>query len=78
MARGLYRGFDESWSPWDIYHRAIAYQRLGEIAEPQGRVADAITYYSRLVELWRDCDPALVPKRTEIQQRRNPLLARQG
>ncbi len=78
VAAGLYHGFDESWSPWDIYHRPIAYQRLGEIAEAQGRVADAITFYTRLVELWRDCDPALVPKRNEIRQRRDALLASQG
>ena len=78
VAKGLYQGFDESWSPWDMYHRPIAYQRLGEIAQAQGRVADAITYYSRLLELWRDCDAALVPKRNEIQRRRDALLASSG
>lgn len=78
VAEGLYHGFDESWSPWDIYHRPVAYKRLGEIAEARGRKAEAITYYSRLVELWRDCDTALVPKRDEIRQRRDALLASQG
>ena len=37
VAIGMYRGFDESWSPWDTYHRPIVYQRLGAIAEAQGR-----------------------------------------
>jgi tetratricopeptide (TPR) repeat protein len=62
----------------DIYHRPIAYQRLGEIAEAEGRVADAIEYYSRLVDLWRDCDPDLVARRNEIQRRRDSLLASRG
>ena len=78
VARGLYRGFDESWSPWDIYHRPIAYQRLGEIAEAEGRARDAITQYNRLLELWRDGDAALAPKRNEIQRRRDALLASKG
>ena len=61
-----------------MYHRPIAYQRLCEIAEAQGRVADAITYYSRLVDLWRDCDVAIVPRRNEIQQRLDALVASRG
>jgi tetratricopeptide (TPR) repeat protein len=73
VALGLYRGLDESWSPYDIYHRPIVYQRLGEIAEAEGRTADAIEFYSRLVDLWRDTDPALIPARTAIQQRREAL-----
>lgn len=78
VAKGLYQGFDESWSPWDMYHRPIAYQRLGEIAQAQGRVADALTDYSRLLELWRDCDASLVPQRNEIQRRRDGLRASRG
>jgi tetratricopeptide (TPR) repeat protein len=73
VARGLYQGFDESWSPWDMYHRPLALQRLGEIAAAQGRVPDAIRYYSRLVELWRDCDAALAPRRDAIARRRDAL-----
>ena len=78
VARGLYQGFDESWSPWDMYHRAIAYQRLGEIAEAQAHQAEAITYYARLVELWRDCDPELVAQRDEIARRRDRLMKATG
>jgi tetratricopeptide (TPR) repeat protein len=77
-AQALYRGFDESWSPWDMYHRAVAYQRLGEIAEAQGRGRDAIREYNRLLELWRDADPALVPQRDEIKRRRDALIASTG
>ena len=31
--------------------------------------ADSITYNTRLVELWRDCDPAQVARREEIARR---------
>ena len=74
--QGLYIGLDESWSPWDIYHRPIVHQRLGAIAEAEGRAEDAIEHYSRLVDLWRDCDPALVPTRDEVARRRDALRAR--
>lgn len=60
-------GFDESWSPWDGYHRVFAHQRLGEIAEAEGRVDDALHYYGLLIDLWRDCDEGLVPLREEIR-----------
>ncbi len=73
VARGLFRGLDESWSPFDIYHRPVAYQRLGEIAEADGRTAEAIEWYSRLIDLWRDADPSLVPMRTALQQHREDL-----
>ncbi len=75
VAERLFRGLAESWSPWDGYHRPIAYQRLGEIAEVDGRTAEAITQYTRLVDLWVECDPELVPLREEIRARRDALAA---
>ncbi len=78
VAIGLYRGFDESWSPWDTYHRPIVYQRLGEIAEAQRRTADAIRYYSWLVDLWRDADPSYHDERERIRARRDALVAARG
>jgi len=76
VAKGLHRGFDESWSPWDMYHRPVVYQRLGEIAEAEGRVTDAITQYSRLLDLWRDGDAATVATRDKVKQRRDALQSR--
>ncbi len=73
VAERLFRGFDESWSPWDGYHRTLAHQRLGEIAEADGRTDDALRYYGLLVDLWSDCDADLVPLRDEIQARRDRL-----
>ncbi|MEZ4588199.1 MAG: protein kinase [Gemmatimonadales bacterium] len=74
VAQALYRGFDESWSPWDIYHRALAYQRLGEIAEARGASADAMLQYNRLLELWDEADPAFAARRDAIKRRRDALL----
>ena len=66
-------GLDEPWSMWDTYHRPLLYQRMGRLAEEQGRTADAINYYERLVSLWRECDPELVPLRDEIAARLEAL-----
>jgi tetratricopeptide (TPR) repeat protein len=74
VARGYYLGFDQSWSPWDTNYRSVVYQRLGEIAEQEGKAEDAIGYYTRLLDLWRDCDPELLAARNEIQDRRDALL----
>jgi serine/threonine-protein kinase len=78
VAIGLYRGFDESWSPWDMYHRPVVYQRLGEIAESQGRAADAIRYYSWLVDLWRDADASLIDERDATRKRLEVLAGSRG
>jgi tetratricopeptide (TPR) repeat protein len=62
-------GLDEPWSIWDTYHRPLLYRSLGQAAEDQGRAEEAIDYYSRLVRLWRDCDPELVPIRQELTEK---------
>lgn len=66
-------GLDEAWSLWDTYHRPLVYQRLGRAAEEQGRTEEAIEYYARLVHLWEDCDPEVVPQREEIRDRLEDL-----
>jgi hypothetical protein len=75
VAKNYFVGLDDSWSFWDTYYRPQAYQRLGEIAEREGRVDDAILWYKRLIDNWRDCDPELVPQRREIEEHREALLA---
>jgi tetratricopeptide (TPR) repeat protein len=75
-AKELYTGLDQSWSPFDTNFRPAVYQRLGEIAENEGRTEDAISYYSRLLELWHDCDPELIPIREVIRGRRDALAQR--
>jgi len=38
------------------------------------RTADAIKYHSRLMQLWSDCDPELIPVRDEIALRLRALI----
>lgn len=78
VAKGFLLGLDESWSPWDGMYRASVYRMLGEIAEDEGRPRDAILNYTRLLDLWQDCDPDLVPLRDEIEARRNALVNEAG
>ncbi len=40
----------------------LAYERLGALYEDRGDREKAIRHYSRLVELWSDCDPELRPR----------------
>ncbi len=42
----------------DIY--AISFYMLGKICEQQGQTEQAIEYYDRFLELWKDADPGLV------------------
>ena len=68
------RGLDESWSPWDTYYRPAVYERLGRMAEEDGRTEEALRYYSRLIDLWRDADQEIVVMRQEIEERVDLLL----
>ena len=77
-ARSWLAGLDESWSPWDGMFRGEVYELLGRIAEQQGRSRDAIVQYTRLLELWNEADPDLLPVRGEIEMRRNALVRDQG
>ena len=74
LAKNYYIAFDQSWSPWDTFHRPVVYQRLGEIAEREGEFDEAITWYDRLLEVWKECDPELVPTREQIRRRRDALV----
>ncbi len=73
VAKNYFVGFDDSWSFWDTYYRPLAYQRLGEIAERGKRRDEAITWYTRLIDTWRDGDSVLAPLRQEIAARRDAL-----
>ncbi len=74
VAKGFYRGLDQSWSPYDMYFRAKVYMRLAAIAEVEGRSNEAIRYYNLLMEQWRDCDAALLPERDAVQERLERLI----
>ena len=74
VAKRFYVGLDEPWSPWDSYWRPLVYDRLGSIAEAEGNEAEAIQYYSRIVELWRDADSEAATLRDVILERLDRLV----
>jgi tetratricopeptide (TPR) repeat protein len=62
-------------TPWlyrvmqDGTQLAGVYKRLGELYEARGDREKAAQYYSRFIELWKDCDPELRPEVVEAQRR---------
>ncbi len=53
---GFNRIYQDSWT------LAFTYLRLGELYAQSGEIDKAIEFYTRFVELWKDCDPELRPK----------------
>lgn len=43
--------------------------RLGELYEEKGAPEKALDYYGRFVELWKEADPELAPRVTEVRKR---------
>jgi eukaryotic-like serine/threonine-protein kinase len=48
---------------------ARTYKRLGELYEARGDRANAMTYYGKLVDLWKDADPELQPVVRDVKSR---------
>ena len=46
----------------DLWFRALAFRRLGELYEQTGNIGKAVTNYAAFVDLWKDADPDLQPK----------------
>ncbi len=58
------------WKPTvDPYTLAPSLRRLGELYEERGDRAQALEYYGRFVELWRNADPVLQPQVREVKAR---------
>jgi eukaryotic-like serine/threonine-protein kinase len=51
----------------DAFYLAGAHKRLGELYEAKGDRQQAISHYTKFVELWKDADPQLQPKVTEVK-----------
>jgi len=62
-----YGSFPEP-SGYDIGYLAPAYLRQGEISERLGRRSDALAFYRRAADLWRDCEPGLKPQLAEARR----------
>ena len=55
-------GADALNLPWML-------QRLGELYEAKGDAAKAALYYQKFVDLWKNADPELQPRVSEVRQR---------
>jgi eukaryotic-like serine/threonine-protein kinase len=53
----------------DARELAGSYQRLGELYEARQDREKARQYYSRFMDLWKNCDPELRPAVTEVRRR---------
>ena len=53
----------------DGFFLAGSYKRLGELWEAKGDQEKATRYYTKFVELWKDADPELQPKVSEVRKR---------
>ena len=56
-------------------HYPMALRRLGELAETRGDRADALEWYGKFVDLWRDADPELQPQVAAVRERMRALTA---
>jgi tetratricopeptide (TPR) repeat protein/tRNA A-37 threonylcarbamoyl transferase component Bud32 len=57
----------------DSQFLAGAYKRLGELYEAKGDREKAITNYQKFVALWKNAEPELQPKVTEVRERLSRL-----
>jgi DNA-binding SARP family transcriptional activator/Tfp pilus assembly protein PilF len=61
----FHRRVIEGTSPSDgnePYWLPVVYERLGALYEQRADTANAILYYGKLVDLWKDADPELQPR----------------
>jgi tetratricopeptide (TPR) repeat protein len=54
---------------WDAMELAGVYRHLGELYQAGGDRKKAALYYTRFVELWRNCDQDLKPQMGQVQRR---------
>jgi len=55
--------------PTAAMYLAGAQKRLGELYEAKGEIDKAVSHYAQFVELWKNADPELQPKVTEVRLR---------
>jgi tetratricopeptide (TPR) repeat protein len=72
----LSRYVSGSGRDWDVdaFFLAGSHRRLGELYDAKGERANAVTHYSRFVDLWKDADPEL---QRLVRQARERLAALQ-
>ncbi len=55
-----------------------AYYRLGSLYEQRGDITQAVQWYSRFLELWKDAEPPLQPRVTQVRERVARLIGPRG
>jgi tetratricopeptide (TPR) repeat protein len=68
----VWYGSFEEHSVYDLVYLGPSLLRRGEILERAGKTREAAGAYRRVVELWRECEPALAP----LRDRARAALAR--
>ena len=53
----------------DAWYLAGAHKRLGELYDAKGDRKNAVSHYSKFVELWKNADPELQPKVAEVRKK---------
>ena len=64
-------GYEINWYPF-------ALRRLGELYEARGDRDQAVEYYQRFIDLWRDADAELQPQVDDARQRLVALVGERG
>ena len=59
----------------DAAWRADTYMRLGALYEDLGNREQAVDYYNRFIDLWKDADPELQPRVEAVKQRLARLVS---
>lgn len=54
-----YASLHDGYGYWGMFYLGLSYLRRAEIYENLGDTENAIKYYTRFLELWRDADPEL-------------------
>jgi len=60
---------------WDAVWLASVYVNLGELYEERNDREKAVEYYNELLELWKDCEPELLPQVDDIRRRVSRLVS---
>ena len=81
-ARAVYQRYVDTPAafPWstDRGHLAAAYKRLGELYEARNDRKQAVKYYEKFVDLWKDADAELQPGVKEVRGRLAKLAQEPG
>jgi tetratricopeptide (TPR) repeat protein len=71
-------GRGTAWKPLgDAWGLAPSLRRLGELYEEKGDRQQALAYYGRFADLWKDADPALQPAVRDVKARMAKLAGEQ-